>query len=171
MEYFEIIIKWDKIPKGYDFVAIDADGKMYAYKERPEYSNYHWVLLGDNCIQRGYRLLCTVSKPDDFTQCLYQRPKENKNVTTIDTDNMDTVEVSFKGEANSASFTQPHTREHYKINQKQGIDWRKIDKRIRFVAMFENSNIFKYTIEPTPGYFDTLISNGFKIYQRPTNEK
>jgi hypothetical protein len=68
MEYFEIIIKWDKIPKGYDFVAIDEDGRMYAYPQIPKRSYSEWV--GDGCIY-----LCELGWPTDFTQCLYERPQ------------------------------------------------------------------------------------------------
>jgi hypothetical protein len=68
MEYFEIIIKWDKIPKGYDFVAIDENGKMYAYRQKPEYYNNDWS-------EGDFTYICDVCPPTDFTKCLYERPQ------------------------------------------------------------------------------------------------
>jgi hypothetical protein len=68
MEYFEIIIKWDKIPKGYDFVAIDEDGRVFAYPQKPKHRNTDWS-------GGEYLLICELCEPIDFTKCLYQRPK------------------------------------------------------------------------------------------------
>ena len=50
---------WSKVPEGYDWVAVDADKKVYAYKEQPKYHTYEdggeglSSIWGERCLGMG----------------------------------------------------------------------------------------------------------------------
>ncbi len=67
----ECPLDWGKLPSYYKWLAIDANGEIYAYEKKPKIlDNPHWKAVDYNFWFKG-----ETSPPADFTQCLWKRPK------------------------------------------------------------------------------------------------
>ena len=67
----ECLLNWDELPFHYKWIAIDANGEIYAYENKPKVlNNPHWQAVDYN-----FWFLSETDSPADFTQCLWQRPK------------------------------------------------------------------------------------------------
>jgi len=74
----EIVVKWDLVPVGYDWVAVDENKCLFAYNEEPFAADHLWlspnfderitaVFLDDYCV--------TLPTSFDWTQTLRRRPQ------------------------------------------------------------------------------------------------
>ena len=65
---------WKKVPKYAQWMATESNGDTYAYEEKPIVMAQVWVhpypKYGWKCKKIG-----KTAKPEDFTQCLWERPK------------------------------------------------------------------------------------------------
>lgn len=72
MAYF---INWDKIPEGYDWVAVDKNGDAWIYVDKPYYSE-----IGDHWISGGVKKIIWVigSEHKDWRELLFHRHESQK---------------------------------------------------------------------------------------------
>jgi hypothetical protein len=64
-------LNWDKLPTNYRWLAVDADGEIYAYENKPRVMGRpYW-----RAIDREFWFLGKTNPPESFRQCLWQRPK------------------------------------------------------------------------------------------------
>ena len=67
----ECPLDWGKLLSYYKWLAVDANGEIYAYENKPILlDDSHWRSVDYNFLFRG-----RIEAPADFTQCLWQRPK------------------------------------------------------------------------------------------------
>ena len=67
----ECPIDFSELPSYYKWLAIDANGEIYAYENKPKVlSNPRWQAVDYN-----FWFLEKTALPADFTQCLWKRPK------------------------------------------------------------------------------------------------
>jgi len=91
---------WKNIDAKYNWVGVDADGKVFAYKDKPlKHRSGSWLSdIGQ------FEWISTTAEPDNFTQFLYERPKEKKfcagglNGTKIDLKDCNICEASWQHE-------------------------------------------------------------------------
>jgi hypothetical protein len=73
MEHTNYTPDWRDIDPIYNFVAIDADGEIWAYEKNPSKSEIY--LLWWNCVGVLAYIIGTTTPPTDFTKCIYERPQ------------------------------------------------------------------------------------------------
>jgi hypothetical protein len=61
---------WNDLHLCYNWLAIDANGEVWAYEKKPNVSGARWECFGFPLRSIGYR-----NPPADFKQCLWKRPK------------------------------------------------------------------------------------------------
>jgi hypothetical protein len=66
----ECPVSWNEIASHLHWIAIDANGTIYAHCERPILGDATWEMA--KCC---FTFICKAAPPDNFTQCLWQRPK------------------------------------------------------------------------------------------------
>ena len=68
----ECPVNWDEQPSHCNWIAIDTNGDIYAYENKPKVlsDSQHWKAVDYNFWYKG-----ETSPPADFTQCLWKRPK------------------------------------------------------------------------------------------------
>jgi len=90
MKYTEYTIDWHSIHPRFKWVAIDENGKIYAYVDKPKLGitvlfGGVWVYSNDGI--RTTTFIGKTTPPDDFTKCLYERPtmdeKEKAGLTRV----------------------------------------------------------------------------------------
>lgn len=66
---------WANIPAGFDWVAVDSDGGVWAYEKKPFQSSFVWLSEDES----NYRHLGFVddANEDTWIKMLYQRPNNN----------------------------------------------------------------------------------------------
>ena len=62
-------IRWRWID--YDWQAIDANGTIGIYKEKPKAGNVNWIPANQE-----YQLLHKGNRPWNFRECIWERPKK-----------------------------------------------------------------------------------------------
>ena len=65
-------IPWDKT--FWDWQAIDADGSVCFFREKPTQGLEKWIPVS----QAWTYVWTVVERPSDFTKCIWQRPKNEK---------------------------------------------------------------------------------------------
>jgi hypothetical protein len=64
-------LDWDKQPSHYKWLAVDKDGEIWAYENKPKVlHNPHWQSVDYNFWFKG-----KTDPPADFKKCLWKRPK------------------------------------------------------------------------------------------------
>ena len=65
-------IVWSNLRLYHQWVAIDANGELWAFPEKPEIdkASRRWIPASSICTY-----ICDVNPPADFTQCIWQRDK------------------------------------------------------------------------------------------------
>ncbi len=67
----ECPLDWRPIGLNYKWLAVDADGEIWAYENKPKVlGNPHWQSVDFALHFLGY-----TAPPVDFTRCIWQRPK------------------------------------------------------------------------------------------------
>jgi len=67
---FKCPLNWDKLPINYRWIAIDANGEIYAYKNKPKIlDDSYWINVQD------FWFKGKTDPPADFKKCLWKRPK------------------------------------------------------------------------------------------------
>lgn len=62
-------VDWKSIPSDFNWVSIDYDGGVYAYRTRPKFGGSYWSYIG-NCYFISY-----IKPPSDPEVCIWKRPK------------------------------------------------------------------------------------------------
>jgi hypothetical protein len=65
-------VNWESIGSHYQWVAIDADGELWAFTSSPKINNILEQWAPTSVV---YQYMFNVNPPADFTQCLWKRPK------------------------------------------------------------------------------------------------
>lgn len=78
----DLKIDWTKAPDWAQWLAVDAIGSAYWYRERPEpraggIKQWDFSLLSYHNFEHAF----CVEEPEDFTQALYERPATNEETT------------------------------------------------------------------------------------------
>jgi len=65
----DITPEWDKIPEGFDWVAVDEDGEEYAFTSEPFFVNHCWIKGQNIFTGRKLNISCI-----DWKRTLSRRP-------------------------------------------------------------------------------------------------
>ena len=76
----ECPVSFDTIPEQYNWVAVETNGGVFAYKEKPvffrtENINKIWSHASGLLIGSNTKFIRFVENPDDASLCLWERPK------------------------------------------------------------------------------------------------
>ncbi len=74
----ECPIDCTELPSYYRWIAIDANGEVYAYENKPRVANGTW-----NAVDFYFWQVGETSQPNDFTKCLWKRTKSKCNYERI----------------------------------------------------------------------------------------
>jgi hypothetical protein len=67
-----------ELPSYYRWIAIDSNGEVYAYENKPRVINGTW-----NAVDFYFWQVGETSQPNDFTKCLWKRTKSKCNCERI----------------------------------------------------------------------------------------
>lgn len=74
-------IDWTKAPEWAKWLAVDASGSAYWYRDRPKEHNEHIWELPES--PNGFEFAFYMAEPEDFTQALYERPTSKEENTMM----------------------------------------------------------------------------------------
>jgi len=86
MKYTQYAIDWHSIHPRFKWVAIDSNGRKYAYSRKPTVFNDHYKFKNPT-LDDAVIFIEQVEPPTENTKCLYERPtmdeKEKAGLTRL----------------------------------------------------------------------------------------